>query len=546
MMPNITRGSDFGGLMRYLAGPGRHNEHTEPHLITGDPAIMAWHDDAELDRDAANAIGRALDEPRRLLGTTIPDGPVWHVSLAVRAEEGQLGDEKWAAISQDFVTGMGFIGGAGIDENGDPTGRADCRWVAVHHGQSTAGNDHVHIVVSLVRDDGTKADVWRDWKRAQKLAGELERKHGLEVLESRGAQRGDRGVKPAELAKAERLARPEPERVTVARAVRGAATASQDEAEFVRRVRGGGMIIRPRYAAGDQSVIVGYSVAQRPAGGERPIWFGGGTLARDLALPRLRQGWTDTPQAAQAAAAEWTAAKRGRRPVAPGREAREVDPALWEQCTAEVHELRQWLANVPATDHATWARVATETSGAFAAWSARVETTPGPLAATADALARSAQVQSHRAPKPSKTGPSARSAAMVLSSVAHGGQGTVAQAVLLRQLANTARALHDAHLAVGEAKRAAQIAEAMRHRLESVRAAMPPVPDRAPAMAGAAAAEPERVNSMGQRPLRASDLAQRPGSPVPNRLEPARRPQGAEHGLSSGVGPDRHRPDVER
>ena len=49
-------------------------------------------------------------------------------------------------------------------------------------------------------------------------------------------------------------------------------------------------------------------------------WFGGGRLAQDLTLPRLRETWTDTPQAATEAAAEWVAAKRGRRAVAPGRE----------------------------------------------------------------------------------------------------------------------------------------------------------------------------------------------------------------------------------
>lgn len=40
MMPNITRGARMSGLMSYLAGPGRSNEHSEPHLVAGDAAIM--------------------------------------------------------------------------------------------------------------------------------------------------------------------------------------------------------------------------------------------------------------------------------------------------------------------------------------------------------------------------------------------------------------------------------------------------------------------------------------------------------------------------
>ena len=89
-MPNITRGERLGGLMQYLVGPGRHNEHTEPHLVAGDDAIMAWHDVAELDGAAARDIAAQLDRPRQVFGTEIPDGHVWHCSLSLRASEGQL------------------------------------------------------------------------------------------------------------------------------------------------------------------------------------------------------------------------------------------------------------------------------------------------------------------------------------------------------------------------------------------------------------------------------------------------------------------------
>src|SRR3954454_10741660 len=176
-MPNIVRGERMAGLLVYLAGPGRSNEHTEPHLVAGDPAVLAWHDDAELDRDAALQVAAQLDAPRRAFGVDVPGGSVWHCSLSLRAEEGQLTDEKWAAIATDFVAAMGFS---------DAGGKAACRWVAVRHGLSAAGNDHVHLAVSLVREDGTKASTWNDRPKAQTLAGELEHKHGLEVLESAG------------------------------------------------------------------------------------------------------------------------------------------------------------------------------------------------------------------------------------------------------------------------------------------------------------------------------------------------------------------------
>ena len=88
MIPNITKGTRMHGLIAYLAGPGRANEHTDPHLVAGSPSIMAWHNDDELNADAAGAIATELDRARAVLGTEIPGGHVWHCSLSLRAEEG--------------------------------------------------------------------------------------------------------------------------------------------------------------------------------------------------------------------------------------------------------------------------------------------------------------------------------------------------------------------------------------------------------------------------------------------------------------------------
>jgi hypothetical protein len=46
--------------------------------------------------------------------------------------------------------------------------------VPVRHGVSTGGNDHIHIAVNLVREDGTKASIHNDYARAQSIALELE------------------------------------------------------------------------------------------------------------------------------------------------------------------------------------------------------------------------------------------------------------------------------------------------------------------------------------------------------------------------------------
>ena len=566
MMPNVVRGDRMAGLLTYLVGPGRANEHTEPHLVAGDEAMMAWHDDDELGRDSALAIARHLDRPRTAYDVDVKGGHVWHCSLSLRADEGALTDEQWGAIARDFITAMEFDDNEGT--------KAPCRWVAVRHGVSTNGNDHIHIAVNLVREDGTKASTHHDFRRAQTAARALEARYGLEELESVRAERSTRGYNPAEreaqarararakyertrtkqgtempawehLEGADRQARIASElrtdqpRYLLALKVRGCATAAQDEAEFVRRLRREGLIVRPRFADGRTDVITGFSVAERPEAGERPIWYGGGQLGRDLALPRLRDGWPDTPSGASEAAAEWNAAKRGRRVVAPGRETAEPDPELWDRRNEELRALVDRLRGVDVDDRDTWATVARQTAGALAAWSNATEETPGDLAAAADALSRSAQTH-ERTVRPHKAGTVAISgAAMLLASAARGGQGTVAQAVMVRQLLRLTQAVYDASVAAGQARQARLLAEDTRARLVRLREALP-----APAAVGAATPagtpstspklDPEAQAVLDRLRAGQAHDATRAASPLPSKIEPAKRAETIRPGADRG------------
>lgn len=180
------------------------------------------------------------------------------------------------------------------------------------------------------------------------------------------------------------------------------------------------------------------------------MWFGGGRLARDLGLPRLRQDWPDTPTSAAAAAQEWTAAKRHRKPVTPGREQVEADPQQWRRAQSKLTAVREQLRAVPLDDQAEWARVARETSGVLAYWSRQVDGQQAKeLARAADTLAQSAQL--HRAgPRPTRGyRRDVGAASLVLASALRGGQGAVGVAVLIRQLATLAKTVHDAHQAKG-------------------------------------------------------------------------------------------------
>ena len=72
--------------------------------------------------------------------------------------------------------------------------------MAIRHGHSKAGNDHIHIAASMVREDGTKWSSWRDFPRAQQAARGLEKKYGLEELSPTHSTRGLRpGRGPSEV-----------------------------------------------------------------------------------------------------------------------------------------------------------------------------------------------------------------------------------------------------------------------------------------------------------------------------------------------------------
>ncbi|MBC3763434.1 hypothetical protein ACUN7V_20265 [Quadrisphaera oryzae] len=44
MIGKVVRGNDIGGLLRYLFGPGRADEHINPHVVAAwDDGVVAAH-----------------------------------------------------------------------------------------------------------------------------------------------------------------------------------------------------------------------------------------------------------------------------------------------------------------------------------------------------------------------------------------------------------------------------------------------------------------------------------------------------------------------
>lgn len=230
--------------------------------------------------------------------------------------------------------------------------------------------------------------------------------------------------------------------------------------------------------------------------GERPVWFGGGRLDRNLTLPALRSGWEDSPQAAAEGAEEWRRANRAwrtsvpvpgadgarSRPTGRGRPDRRPGVpqvpgpgrALPQDAAGAVAAVNARLAAVAVSDRVAWRHAAREAAGVFATFSLQVEgSRPGALARASDALARSAQPVRGEQPDQSAMAPAAGTGMggrhlnlMVRASSRRRAEGWIA---VLRQLDRTTQAVHDAHAARGEAIRARQIAAEAGHGLARVR-----------------------------------------------------------------------------
>lgn len=407
MIVKITRGTDLPGLVRYLFGPGRANEHRDQRAVGLASSLRATPVGEKLDADQVVALGQRMDAMRVKFGVpaqgalrrakvdqTTGDatgqltglvaehergpGHVWHMSLSIPVDDRQLSDAEWGAITRGAMDAMGFS---------EVGGKAPVRWVAVRHGVSVNGHNHVHIAATIVRDDGTKATVFRDYKKMSAYAAQVEREYGLVVVGGR-TTRGGPGLTRAEIEQAERDGRPEAVHTTLARLVREARTTSADEGEFVRRLRLSGVAIRPRWGAGGSregtEAVVGYSVGL--GGDGETVWFGGGRLGSDLSLPQLRQFWEASPAETAAATEVWRS--RGHR----GREVNAVSSAEWRRASRVLDKTYEALLDLPV-DSPQWPVVARELSGLYAAWSRRLEGRhPGPLARAADVLAQAGQV----------------------------------------------------------------------------------------------------------------------------------------------------------
>ncbi len=349
MIPAVSYGSRMTGLVRYLAGPGRRNEHIKQRAVAASSVevFAAAGAGTMMNIEIADRLAGTLDEARLVFGvevTRVDRGAkqaainrgedwqsavavatrnenVWHCSLSVQPAEldalgvTELDDATWSAIAHDFMEGMGFEAQANC---------AGARWVAIHHGKSSGGNDHIHIAATRVRDDGSIVDLWAsdprnpsrkvgDHRRAQQVCRRIAAQRGLRVVSD--PERGEssrRGVSYRQEAAAEKAGLAEVPHDVLRRQVWAIAVAAESEAEFVRTVRESGMLINPRWRGNE---VGGYSVgfpASRYANrdGQPVMHAAKKMLGDDYTLRRLRERWANDEGARRDAVDAWRTAER--------------------------------------------------------------------------------------------------------------------------------------------------------------------------------------------------------------------------------------------
>ncbi|MER7851474.1 mobilization protein [Streptomyces bacillaris] len=302
MIPSINPPGDRTiGLLAYLYGPGKREEHVDPHLVASFDGMAP--DPGRDPNSTLKALQQLLDQPVQALPEHArPAKHVWHTSVRTAPGDRTLSDEEWTEVARRIVAATGIDPGEG---------QPGCRWAAVRH-----ADDHIHIVATLVCEDGTRPDDFRSGKRAQAEARLIEKELGLHPVAPGDGTAAQRPTS-AERHKADRQGRERTAREELRETVRRAVAGATDDDEFFDRLAAAGLLVKKRVApSGD---LLGYKVAlpdDRNKDGE-PVYYPGARLAPDLSLPRIRERWSmDQPEPPPA------------RPMAPAAARRRAAAAL--------------------------------------------------------------------------------------------------------------------------------------------------------------------------------------------------------------------------
>ncbi|AYN40158.1 mobilization protein [Streptomyces dangxiongensis] len=310
-------GSNTRGLLAYLYGPGRRDEHTDPHIVAG--FAMLGMPDPGRDQDTTlTQLARHLDAPVQLrnseFGRQVTEH-VWHCPVRTAPEDRYLSDAEWAEIAERIVEA------AGIAPHEDDLA---CRWIAVRH-----ADDHIHILATTVREDGRRPKLHDSGIRVGDACRQIEKDYGLRQLK-KGDRTAGRRPTQAEMHKAQRLGWEQTSRAWLQDRIRAAIPHASSAEELLAYLQADGIAVKAR--RGPSGDLLGYAVG-RPGDlnkdGEQ-IFHPGGKIAPDLTLPKLKARLEST------APEEHPTARRDQ-PATPWHQATDVLDTLHTGMTDDTH-----------------------------------------------------------------------------------------------------------------------------------------------------------------------------------------------------------------
>jgi hypothetical protein len=158
MIGKSIKGSSAGGLVAYLAGPGKANEHENPELVVGSFDVELLMSDVGRDLTSEKVrigLARALNSPAKRFGKEATMN-LWHVPISCPPGERPTLDE-WRLAAFSMVEKLR------VDEG--------YRWALVKHGANRDELDHAHLVIQRTHTEtGKLASVAFDFKRVNAAA----------------------------------------------------------------------------------------------------------------------------------------------------------------------------------------------------------------------------------------------------------------------------------------------------------------------------------------------------------------------------------------
>lgn len=261
---------------------GLASDHSDARVVAGYQAPVGLQPPRRPDgRFEVGRLAGVLNAPVVAGNVGKQAQPVYHLAISAAQTDRLLTDAEWADIAGEYVHRIG-LAPRGDDEA--------VRWVAVRHAV-----DHVHVVATLVRQDGRRVFPRQDYLRSRDASRALEDRHGLTTTAPAGGTttpettRAEWRKHRHETERRRRQGRPAPagpDREVLRARIRDALAGAGTWEEFTGRLSADGVLVRPRYSTTNPGEVTGYSVALRPVGRDavedrQPVWYGGGKLAPD-------------------------------------------------------------------------------------------------------------------------------------------------------------------------------------------------------------------------------------------------------------------------